>query len=209
MAKAKVKDALCLLTKQAKGRLLPLDEFVQENSNKSVREILQEKHPLAMAACPSIRAEVSTAVEHHPVIFDRVDGEMIRWVIIQMDGAAGPSGLDTDGWKRLCTLFRAQSTDLCDAMGRLARKVATQYVDPIALAPLVSCQLIALDKCPGMRPIGVGEVLRRIVCRAISITLKLDIKEAVGPLQLCAGYESESESAVHTMREIQYAPKVS
>ena len=45
-------------------------------------------------------------------------------------------------------------------MGTLARKLATQYVDPIALALLVSCRLIALDKCPGVRPIGVGEVLR-------------------------------------------------
>ena len=30
----------------------------------------------------------------HPVIFDRLDGEMIRRVTIQMNGAAGPSGLD-------------------------------------------------------------------------------------------------------------------
>ena len=60
----------------------------------------------------------------------------------------------------VCTSFRAQSTNLCDAMGTLARKLATQYVDPIALALLVSCRLIALDKCPGVRPIGVGEVLR-------------------------------------------------
>ena len=86
---------------------------------------------------------------------------MIRRVTIQMDGAAGPSGLDAAGWKRLCTSFRTQSTDLCDTMGRLAQNLATEYVDPTALAPLVSCRLIALDKDPGVRPIGIGEILRR------------------------------------------------
>ena len=85
-------------------------------------------------------------------------------------------------------------------MGRLARKLATEFVDPAALAPLVACRLIALDKCPGVRPIGVGEVLRRIICRTISITLKLDIKEDASPLQLYAGHENGCEAVVHIMR---------
>ncbi len=206
MAKGRIKDALCLLSQRAKGRVLPLDEVVPGSQNKNVRQILEEKHPSAAPFSPSAVENVPDPLEPHPVIFDRVDSEMIRRVTIQMGGAAGPSGLDAAGWKRLCTSFRAQSIDLCDAMGRLARKLATVYVDPAALAPLVACRLIALDKCPGVRPIGVGEVLRRIVCRAISITLRLDIKEAAGPMQLCAGHESGCEAAVHTMREIYNDP---
>ena len=81
-----------------------------------------------------------------------------------------------------CTSFKDLSSDLCDTMGRLARKLATdvEIVDPAAFALLVACRLIALDKCPGVRPLGVGEVLSK----AISLTLKLDIKEAAGPLLL-------------------------
>lgn len=51
----------------------------------------------------------------------------------------------------------------------------------------VACCLIALDKCPGARRIGVGKVVRRIVGKSILATVKMDILETAGPLQLCAG----------------------
>ena len=41
------------------------------------------------------------------------------------------------------------------------------YVDPAGLTAFTACRLIALDKCPGVRPIGVGEVVRRIVGKAV------------------------------------------
>ena len=206
MAKGKVKDALCLLSNKAKGKVLPLDGEVPGSQDKNVHQILQEKHPPAKPVNPSAVLEVSEPLGPHPAIFDSIDGDLIRQVTIRMNGAAGPSGLDAASWKRLCTSFRAQSTDLCDSIGKLARRLATEFIDPSALAPLTACRLIALDKTPGVRPIGVGEVLRRIISRAISLTLRLDIKEAAGPLQLCAGHESGCEAAVHTMREIYNDP---
>ena len=36
----------------------------------------------------------------------------------------------------------------------------------------LSCRLIPLDKNPGLRPIGVGEVLRRIAGKVIVSVLK-------------------------------------
>ena len=92
-------------------------------------------------------------------------------------------------WKRLCTSFRSHSSDLCDAIASLTKRICTAYLDPKGLEAFVACRLIALDKCPGVRPIGIGETLRRIIGKAISNTLKYDIQDAVGPLQLCAGFE--------------------
>ena len=43
-------------------------------------------------------------------------------------------------------------------------------------------RLIPLDKDPGVRPIGIGEVLRRIVGKVISRHAANEIKEAAGPL---------------------------
>ena len=52
-----------------------------------------------------------------------------------------------------------------------------------------------------MRPIGVGEVLRRIIGKAIMSVAILDVQKAAGPLQLCAGQSAGVEAAVHAMRD--------
>ena len=48
----------------------------------------------------------------------------------------------------------------------LAVYVCIRYLSPDILSSFLSCRLIALDNCPGMRPIGVCEVARRIIAKA-------------------------------------------
>ena len=60
--------------------------------------------------------------------------------------------------------------------------------------------LIPLNKNPGVRPIGVGEVLRRIMGKAVSWACKEEIKQAAGPLQTCAGFQAGAEAAIHAMQ---------
>ena len=73
---------------------------------------------------------------------------------------------------------------------------------PSLLESYMSCRLIPLDKNPGIRPIGVGEVLRRIIGKTITSFLREDIKEAAGPLQVCAGYSAGTEAAIHAMSNV-------
>ena len=58
-----------------------------------------------------------------------------------------------------------------------------------------------------MRPIGIGEVPRRIIAKAILRIIGGDIEEAAGSLQLCAGQDSGCEAAIHAMRSIFHNPK--
>jgi hypothetical protein len=60
----------------------------------------------------------------------------------------------------------------------------------------------ALDKNPGVRPISVGEVLRRIVGKAILSVIKPEIVSSAGNLHLCAGQASGCEAAVHAIGDI-------
>ena len=138
----------------------------------------------------------------HPVIFDVLDGAAIHLAALWTRGAAGPLGFDAHGWRCLCTSFQGASNDLCDGLASLARRLCTSYVDPTGIAALVGGRLIALDKNLGVRPIGVREVIRRIISKAILSVVKLDILDATGYSQLCAGQDAGNEVAVHAMREV-------
>ena len=131
---------------------------------------------------------------------------MIRSIALKSDGAAGPSGLDAAAWKRLCSSFKSAFDDLCDALASFARRICTHYVDPMGLSAFVACRLIALDKCPGVRPIGIGETTRRFIGKAIMNAISDNIQEAAGPLQVCAGHLSGCEAAVHAMRQVFQSP---
>ena len=63
----------------------------------------------------------------------------------------------------------------------------------------LSCPLIPLDKTPGLRPIGDGEVLRRTNGKIIVSVLKKDIIECTGTLQVYAGHEAGKEAAIYSM----------
>ena len=66
----------------------------------------------------------------------------------------------------------------------------------------MACRLVSLDKNPGVRPIGIGEVPRRIIAKTVLIVVQDDVQEAAGPLQTCAGHQAGCEAAVHAVNQI-------
>ena len=53
-------------------------------------------------------------------------------------------------------------------------EIAT-YVNPSGLIAFTVSRLIAFDKCPGVCPIGVGEVIKKIVWNAILSVIEYDM----------------------------------
>ncbi|CAB4014728.1 Hypothetical predicted protein [Paramuricea clavata] len=95
------------------------------------------------------------------------------------------------------------SVALCDALETLARNLCTDHVDPSSIEALVASRLIQLDKGGvGVRPIGVGEVVRRVISKSVMKVVKSDVMKASGSLQLCAYQPSGSKAAIHAMRNI-------
>ena len=94
--------------------------------------------------------------------------DVLKGLLVEaMSGPAGPSGLDARGCKRLCSSFKRASGDLCESIARLIKRLCTTYVDTSGVVPLNACGLVALDKNPGIRPIGIGETLRRLIGKMI------------------------------------------
>ena len=98
--------------------------------------------------------------------------------------------------------FAAEGKTLREEIATLTRNLLTFNYHPCLLEGYCACRLIPLDKNPGVRPIGVGEVLRRIIDQTISVMFKEEIKEAAGPLQICAGHSAGSEAAIHAMNQV-------
>ena len=94
------------------------------------------------------------------------------------------------------------------AFANVIKKICTEKLpadttkDETPLEAFLACRLISLDKNPGLRPIGVGEVLRRIAGKVVMKVVEEDIKKAAGYLQLCAGQEAGCEAAIHAMHKV-------
>ena len=211
MMEGRVRAALRLIAEDSNGGPLQLDSQIGTDGLNTtpvtVRENLLKKHPPKKSPKQSsIITPDAPIVEPHPVLFDKIDGPLIRSTVLRMDGAAGPSGLDAAAWKRMCTSFKSASSDLCEALASIARRICSCFVDPKGLSAFVACRLIALDKCPGVRPIGIGETARRIIGKTIAAAISDDVQDAAGPLQVCAGHLSGCEAAVRAMRQVFEAP---
>lgn len=98
--------------------------------------------------------------------------------------------------------FKTVSDELCNAVADVARRLATERVDPLGIKALLNNRLIPLDKNPGVRPIGIGETLRRIIGKAAMTVLKKDVMYAAGVTQVCAGHPAGCEAAIHALRNI-------
>ena len=138
-----------------------MDSQVNLNGSDIVREILKKKHPPGMPIVPSAIIPPEEPVkEHHTVIFEDLNGSFIRSTALRTSGAEVQSRMDSSAWIGMRSSFRDASSELCTAMALVGKGICTSYADPMGLRAFVASRLIALDKCPGVRPIGIGEGTR-------------------------------------------------
>ena len=145
---------------QAVTREVHLDDPSDPNTSGSptVRDVLISKHPTGHSANADCVLPLALS-EVHPVIFESIDTKVTHSATVRISGSARPSGLDVHDWRRLCTSFKGVSVDLCNALASTGRSICTSLVDPKSPNhTLANLPLIALDKSPGVRPIGIGDM---------------------------------------------------
>jgi len=195
MHKGNINAAIKVLTNNMKNGILPL--------NNETLKLLKQKHPKPTKADEGILlTDIPDSI--HSVKFESIDEDIVRKAVIKTRGGAGPSSMDADGWRRivLSKYFGDSSDDFCKALSKVIQKLCTDKSCSTTIESLMACRLIPLDKNPGLRPIGVGEVLRRIIGKVVTYTLRNDVIKSVGSLQVCAGHEAGAEAAIHAMHSI-------
>ena len=193
MMQGKVHAALRVVSGSQGGVAKPSDEVLRK---------LKEKHP---PAAPTDHTVILPGdFEKVPdSVWEKIDGHMIRSIALNSKGAGGWSGLDSDDMRQLlCSKnYGKISESFCDAVADMTKRLCRVFVDPESLTSFLACRLIPLEKGESdVRPIGIGETLRRIVGKAAVRAVREDIQAACGSLQVCAGLEAGCEAAVHAVR---------
>ena len=122
-------------------------------------------------------------------------------------GGSGSSGRDADGWRKMLTSksFGSCTSDLRKTTANFIKHICINEIEfhnnTTSLEAFIASRLVPLDKKPGLRPISVGEVLRRIAGKEVMSIVKDDVTMAAGNLQLCRGQVAGCEAAVHSMHD--------
>ena len=204
MKQGKINAAVKLLTSSMDGGVLPLTD--------ETMTLLRAKHP-EPTPCSDEAIHEHQSPEVHPIVYESINAESVRKAALNTHGGAGPSGVDADGWRHMLVSrnFGVASEELRSEYANTIKLLCTEKVDHIStpqnsitsnIEALLGCRLIPLDKCPGLRPIGVGEVLRRIAGKAVMAVVKEDVQTSAGSLQVCAGQAGGCEAAIHGMRTV-------
>ena len=165
-------------------------------NNDATWGLLQSKHP----SCPPPAAPSSSA---HPISIGP-DFDILSILRSFPKGtAAGPSGLRIQ--HLLDAALTPLPTSICATLKDTINLLASGKAPPLVARFLAGGRLIALNKLkdgslPDIRPIAVGESLRRLTGKCICALVKNKASDLFQPLQLGVSYSSGSEKIVHGLR---------
>ena len=202
MLEGRIRSAVRLLTERGAGGTLDPETEAQGKHGplgKSVLDVLQEKHPPQRVVDPGAFQECETL----PLLTEvDITAAHIEIVARRLFGSAGPSGTDSGQWRTFLLRFGTASNRLREAVASSTRRHANEIVPWTDMRAFLARRGIALDKQPGVRPIGIGECRQRIEAKAMALATGLDVQGVCGGDQLCAGAKARIEAAVHAMREV-------
>ena len=138
-------------------------------------------------------------------IYSKIDGNMTRETALRTKGSRGPSNIDANEFRQIIASksLKQSFMKLCEALATMMKILCSRYIVPSTIEPLLAGRLIVLDKGGrAVRPIGVEEVMRRIIGKCVMNVVKTDVVEASSSLQLYAGQNSGKKAAVHAMNII-------
>ena len=175
--------AIKVLTNNMQNGVLPL--------NEKTLELLRQEHPIASPASESVL--LTNDIEKvYAIKFENITEELVRKAALKTIGGSGPSSMDAERWRIL----------ISKQFLRMIQKLCTVEDQHESLEAFVAYRLMPLDKNLGLRPIGIGEILQWIAGKVVVSTIREDITESVGSLQVCAGQEAGTKAAAHATHEI-------
>ena len=121
------------------------------------------------------------------------------WVASKLSGAAGALGAESIELKNWLLCFGCASDEFRVVVSYLSGLVANSSPPWANYRAMIACRLVALDKFPGVRLVGIGETLCRAITKLFMRAAGDQANAACGSLQLCAGLGGSIEGATHAV----------
>jgi hypothetical protein len=198
MLRGDVRGAVRYLTEREKGGIL-LPDDIDEKSGNTISEVLESKHPDARTPDANSLPKYSNTPDFVDV---DITEESVEKVARRLSGSAGLGGTDSHALQHWLLRFGAASRKLRIALAEFTDWLSNSFPPWAAYRAIIAGRLCAVDKCPGVRPLGVGESWRRAIAKMLLLVAGSEAKEACGIDQLCAGLEAGIEGAIHAMQNL-------
>jgi hypothetical protein len=186
-------SALCYISDTECGGLLYPDDMEQKTQT-SVGEVLLDKHP-------QMRDPGPAAMKDFDEVPDFIDLDItiehVENIAKKMPGPAGLSGFDSSALKNVLLMHGQASQRLRVVIAQLSQWLSNGNPPFAAFRAALENRLIAMDKFPGVRPIGIGDVLRRLVAKCVLTGAGHSATTSCGSDQLCAGLRAGTDGAIH------------
>jgi len=178
-------------------RLLTCSDNVATPSKETTAAI-QAKHP---AAPPDDDLPPDVQGQHVLHFTEQEVHAAVR--ALPPGSAAGPDGIRAAHILHLIQKNTAEAgVRLLSALTALCNVAAAGNIPDHARKAFFSARLVALRKKDGgVRPIAIGTVYRRLVCKLVARRASAAVAEELRPVQLGVGTQLGCEAAVHAIRE--------
>ena len=193
----RLRAAVRFATEREGGGPMQPDD-IDSKTGRPVIDVLRSKHPPPHDTPIEALENFPDKPDPCPVV---ITSDAVERLSHKLRGGAGPSGVDATHLLRWLTHFDVESDKLRQEMADWTMWLANEHPPWAAYREIVASRLVALDKNPGVRPVGIGEIFRRLWGKLVLDSVGLEATEACGVRNLCAGLSAGIEGAVHAVNE--------
>ena len=129
------------------------------------------------------------------------DQEIVKTIAGKLSDGAGPDSVDGRTLKDWLIHHGKASQTLREEMALWVELLCNTMIPWARIRALMENRLCALDKQPGVRPLGIGCIIRRLIAKCALKSGGADAKAACGSKQLYAGLKAGIEGAIHAVME--------
>ena len=163
-----------------------------------VLDVLHSKH--SEARPPTVQSLEACGGKPPEMVPVKITDVTVATVARQLSGSAGPGEVESISLQHWLLRFGVASLGLQHIFGEFGDWMANGRPPWEAYRALMLGRFIGLDKCPGVRPVGVGKTWRRMLTKYVLVVTREEAKEACGTEQICGGLEVGIEGGVHAVR---------